>query len=148
MWRWSVEHSATPASLQQPATTCAQTVKYSAKRNAHGSTPSYVDRDSLTQSSVSFTGPYAMNVLLMRIGRIVIAVGQPSPSSSYATGELKAIEKIPEGYRPASYGSILFASNNVGAVGSWYISSDGSITIRGKADKGYYQTCTGCWLTA
>lgn len=30
----------------------------------------------------------------------------------------------------------------------WYISSDGSITIRGKADKGYYQTCTGCWLTA
>ncbi|MCZ4403359.1 hypothetical protein O4D02_10555, partial [Bifidobacterium breve] len=42
--------------------------------------------DSLTQSSVSFTGPYAMNVLLMRIGRIVIAVGQPSPSSSYATG--------------------------------------------------------------
>lgn len=47
MWRWSVEHSATPASLQQPATTCAQTVKYSAKRNAHGSTPSYVDRDSL-----------------------------------------------------------------------------------------------------
>ena len=48
MWRWSVEHSATPASLQQPATTCAQTVKYSAKRNAHGSTPSYVDRDSLT----------------------------------------------------------------------------------------------------
>lgn len=104
--------------------------------------------DSLTQSSVSFTGPYAMNVLLMRIGRIVIAVGQPSPSSSYATGELKAIEKIPEGYRPASYGSILFASNNGGAVGSWYISSDGSITIRGKADKGYYQTCTGCWLTA
>ena len=88
-----------------------------------------------------------MNVLLMRIGRIVIAVGQPSPSSSYATGELKAIEKIPEGYRPASYGSILFASNNGGAVGSWYISSDGSITIRGKADKGYYQTCTGCWLT-
>lgn len=104
--------------------------------------------DSLTQSSVSFTGPYAMNVLLMRIGRIVIAVGQPSPSSSYATGELKAIEKIPEGYRPASYGSILFASNNGDAVGSWYISSDGSITIRGKADKGYYQTCTGCWLTA
>lgn len=104
--------------------------------------------DSLTQSSVSFTGPYAMNVLLMRIGRIVIAVGQPSPSSSYATGELKATEKIPEGYRPASYGSILFASNNGVAVGSWYISSDGSITIRGKADKGYYQTCTGCWLTA
>lgn len=104
--------------------------------------------DSLTQSSVSFTGPYAMNVLLMRIGRIVIAVGQPSPSSSYATGELKAIEKIPEGYRPASYGSILFVSNNGGAVGSWYISSDGSITVRGKADKGYYQTCTGCWLTA
>ena len=104
--------------------------------------------DSLTQSSVSFTGPYAMNVLLMRIGRIVIAVGQPSPSSSYATGELKAIEKIPEGYRPASCGSILFASNNGVAVGSWYISSDGSITIRGKADKGYYQTCTGCWLTA
>ncbi|MBS6344104.1 MAG: hypothetical protein KH417_09285 [Bifidobacterium bifidum] len=104
--------------------------------------------DSLTQSSVSFTGPYAMNVLLMRIGRIVIAVGQPSPSSSYATGELKATEKIPEGYRPASYGSILFVSNNGGAVGSWYISSDGSITIRGKADKGYYQTCTGCWLTA
>ena len=53
MWRWSVEHSATPASLQQPATTCAQTVKYSAKRNAHGSTPSYVDRDSLTQSGTS-----------------------------------------------------------------------------------------------
>lgn len=104
--------------------------------------------DSLTQSSVSFTGPYAMNVLLMRIGRIVIAVGQPSPSSSYATGELKAIEKIPEGYRPASYGSILFVSNNGGAVGSWYISSDGSITVRGKADKGYYQTCTGSWLTA
>ena len=148
MWRWSVEHSATPASLQQPATTCGRTARCCAKRNAHGSTPSYVDRDSLTQSSVSFTGPYAMNVLLMRIGRIVIAVGQPSPSSSYATGELKAIEKIPEGYRPASYGSILFASNNGGAVGSWYISSDGSITIRGKADKGYYQTCTGCWLTA
>lgn len=104
--------------------------------------------DSLTQSSVSFTGPYAMNVLLMRIGRIVIAVGQPSPSSSYATGELKAIEKIPERYRPASYGSILFVSNNGGAVGSWYISSDGSITVRGKADKGYYQTCTGSWLTA
>lgn len=104
--------------------------------------------DSLTQSSVSFTGPYAMNVLLMRIGRIVIAVGQPSPSSSYATGELKAIEKIPEGYRPASYGSILFVSNNGGAVSSWYISSDGSITVRGKADKGYYQTCTGSWLTA
>lgn len=106
------------------------------------------DRDSLTQSSVSFTGPYAMRVRLMRIGRIVTAVGQPSPSSSYATGELKAIEKIPEGYRPASYGSILFASNNGGAVSSWYISSDGSITIRGKADKGYYQTCTGSWLTA
>lgn len=104
--------------------------------------------DSLTQSSVSFTGPYAMNVLLMRIGRIVIAVGQPSPSSSYATGELKAIEKIPERYRPASYGSILFVSNNGGAVGSWYISSDGSIIVRGKADKGYYQTCTGSWLTA
>lgn len=104
--------------------------------------------DSLTQSSVSFTGPYAMNVLLMRIGRIVIAVGQPSPSSSYATGELKAIEKIPERYRPASYGSILFVSNNGDAVGSWYISSDGSITVRGKADKGYYQTCTGSWLTA
>lgn len=104
--------------------------------------------DSLTQSAVSFTGPYAMNVLLMRIGRIVIAVGQPSPSSSYATGELKAIEKIPERYRPASYGSILFVSNNGGAVGSWYISSDGSIIVRGKADKGYYQTCTGSWLTA
>lgn len=104
--------------------------------------------DSLTQSSVSFIGPYAMNVLLRRIGRIVIAVGQPSPSSSYATGELKAMEKIPEGYRPASYGSILFVSNNGGAVGSWYISSDGSIIIRGRADKGYYQTCTGCWLTA
>jgi hypothetical protein len=89
-----------------------------------------------------------MNVLLMRIGRIVIAVGQPSPSSSYATGELKATEKIPERYRPASYGSILFVSNNGGAVGSWYISSDGSITVRGKADKGYYQTCTGSWLTA
>nr|DAL75313.1 MAG TPA: hypothetical protein [Caudoviricetes sp.] len=89
-----------------------------------------------------------MNVLLMRIGRIVIAVGQPSPSSSYATGELKAIEKIPERYRPASYGSILFVSNNGGAVGSWYISSDGSIIVRGKADKGYYQTCTGSWLTA
>ena len=104
--------------------------------------------DSLTQSAVSFTGPYAMNVLLMRIGRIVIAVGQPSPSSSYATGELKAIEKIPERYRPASYGSILFVSNNGGAVGSWYISSDGSIIVRGKADKGYYQPCTGSWLTA
>ena len=104
--------------------------------------------DSLTQSAVSFTGPYAMNVLLMRIGRIVIAVGQPSPSSSYATGELKAIEKNPERYRPASYGSILFVSNNGGAVGSWYISSDGSIIVRGKADKGYYQTCTGSWLTA
>ena len=38
--------------------------------------------DSLTQSSVSFTGPYAMRVRLMRIGRIVTAVGQPSPSSS------------------------------------------------------------------
>lgn len=104
--------------------------------------------DSLTQSSVSFTGPYAMNVLLMRIGRIVIAVGQPSPSSSYATGELKATEKIPERYRPASYGSILFVSNNGGTVSSWYISSDGSITVRGKADKDYYQTCTGSWLTA
>lgn len=64
MWRWSVEHSATPASLQQPATTCAQTVKYSAKRNAHGSTPSYVDRDSLTpirsgKKTVTFTGNVA-----------------------------------------------------------------------------------------
>ncbi|PLS24200.1 hypothetical protein Tam1G_1777 [Bifidobacterium imperatoris] len=105
-------------------------------------------RDSLTQSSVSFTGPYAMNVRLMRIGRIVIAVGQPSPSSSYVTGELKATEKIPEGYRPAINGAILFVSNNGGAVGSWYIDSDGSITIRGKADKGYFQTCTGSWLTA
>lgn len=28
-------------------------MKYSAKRNAHGSTPSYVDRDSLTQSGTS-----------------------------------------------------------------------------------------------
>lgn len=104
--------------------------------------------DSLTQSSVSFTGPYAMNVLLMRIGRIVIAVGQPSPSSSYATGELKAVEIIPAGYRPATNGTILFVSNNGGAVGSWYIDSDGRITVRGKADKGYYQTCTGSWLTA
>lgn len=104
--------------------------------------------DSLTQSSVSFTGPYAMRVRLMRIGRIVTAVGQPSPSSSYVTGELKAVEIIPEGYRPATNGTILFVSNNGGAVSSWYIDSDGRITVRGRADKGYYQTCTGSWLTA
>ena len=64
MWRWSVEHSATPASLPPPATTCAQTVKYSAKHNAHGSTPSYADRDSLTpirsgKKTVTFTGNVA-----------------------------------------------------------------------------------------
>lgn len=104
--------------------------------------------DSLTQSSVLFTGPYAMRVRLMRIGRIVTAVGQPSPSSSYVTGELKAVEIIPEGYRPATNGTILFVSNNGGAVSSWYIDSDGRITVRGRADKGYYQTCTGSWLTA
>lgn len=84
----------------------------------------------------------------MRIGRIVTAVGRPSPSSSYVTGELKATEIIPEGYRPATNGAILFVSNNGGAVTSWYIDSDGRITVRGKADKGYYQTCTGSWLTA
>ena len=84
----------------------------------------------------------------MRIGRIVTAVGQPSPSSSYVTGELKATEIIPEGYRPATNGAILFVSNNGGAVTSWSIDSDGRITVRGKADKGYYQTCTGSWLTA
>lgn len=117
------------------------------KPNGHGSMHSS-DRDSLTRSSVSFTGPYAMNVMLMRIGSIVIAVGQPSPSSSYVTGELKATEKIPEGYRPATFGAILFVSNNGGTVGSWYIDSGGSIVVRGKADKGYYQTCTGSWLTA
>lgn len=60
MWRWSVEHSATPASLPPPATTCAQTVKCCAKHNAHGSTPSYADRDSLTpirsgKKTVTFT---------------------------------------------------------------------------------------------
>ena len=104
--------------------------------------------DSLTQSSVLFTGPYAMTVRLMRSGSVVTAVGQPSPSSSYVTGELKAAEIIPAGYRPATNGAILFVSNNGGAVTSWYIDSDGRITLRGKADKGYYQTCTGSWLTA
>ena len=64
MWRWSVEHSATPASLPPPATTCAQTVKCCAKHNAHGSTPSYADRDSLTpirsgKKTVTFTGNVA-----------------------------------------------------------------------------------------
>lgn len=95
-----------------------------------------------------FTGPYAMKVNLTRMGRVVTASGQPSPSSSYMTGELKATEKIPEGYRPASNGAILFVSNNGGAVCSWYISPDGGIILRGKADKGYFQTCTGSWLTA
>lgn len=95
-----------------------------------------------------FTGPYAMTVQLMRMGHVVMAVGQPSPSSSYVTGELKAAEKIPEGYRPARNGAILFVSNNGGAVCSWYIDSGGSITLRGRADKGYFQTCTGSWLTA
>ena len=105
--------------------------------------------DSLSHvETIVFTGPYAMKVNLTRMGRVVTASGQPSPSSSYMTGELKATEKIPEGYRPAANGAILFVSNNGGAVCSWYISPDGGIIVRGRADKGYFQTCTGSWLTA
>ncbi|MEQ6146348.1 hypothetical protein ABKP95_02575 [Bifidobacterium longum subsp. longum] len=105
--------------------------------------------DSLSHvETIVFTGPYAMKVNLTRMGRVVTASGQPSPSSSYMTGELKVAEKIPEGYRPAANGAILFVSNNGGAVCSWYISPDGGIILRGKADKGYFQTCTGSWLTA
>lgn len=105
--------------------------------------------DSLTRNeSASFDGPYSMRVTLTKIGRLVVASGDASPSASFQTGELYASEVIPAAYRPAASGNVVFVSNNGGALCSWNVNAAGKIILRGKADKGYHQTASGCWVTA
>ena len=105
--------------------------------------------DSLTRNeSASFDGPYSMRVTLTKIGRLVVASGDASPSASFQTGELHASEVIPAAYRPAASGNVVFVSNNGGALCSWNVNAAGKIILRGKADKGYHQTASGCWITA
>lgn len=105
--------------------------------------------DSLTRNeSASFDGPYSMRVTLTKIGRLVVASGDASPSASFQTGELLASEVIPAAYRPAASGNVVFVSNNGGALCSWNVNAAGKIILRGKADKGYHQTASGCWVTA
>lgn len=105
--------------------------------------------DSLTRNeSASFDGPYSMRVTLTKIGRLVVASGDASPSASFQTGELHASEVIPAAYRPAASGNVVFVSNNGGALCSWNVNAAGEIILRGKADKGYHQTASGCWVTA
>lgn len=89
-----------------------------------------------------------MRVTLTKIGRLVVASGDSSPSASFQTGELYASEVIPAAYRPAASGNVVFVSNNGGALCSWNVNAAGTIILRGKADKGYHQTASGCWVTA
>lgn len=89
-----------------------------------------------------------MRVTLTKIGRLVVASGDASPSASFQTGELLASEVIPAAYRPAASGNVVFVSNNGGALCSWNVNAAGKIILRGKADKGYHQTASGCWVTA
>ena len=89
-----------------------------------------------------------MGVRLTKVGGLVLAIGETSPNASFSTGGVQANETIPTGFRPAFSGTVVFASNNGGTVCSWMVNSAGKITLRGKADKGYYQTGVGAWPVA
>lgn len=104
--------------------------------------------DSLTHvASTMFNGPYALKVPLMRVGSIVIASGYAAPSNDFSSGAFQPSEKIPDGYRPARTGTILFSANNQ-EQSAWRIDSDGGITMSGVFHKGYMLTCSGVWFAA
>lgn len=86
-----------------------------------------------------------MQVTLTRVGYLIVANGETAPSTTFSTGGLQASETIPAAFRPSTNGTIVFVSNNGGTSCSWKVDNAGKITLRGRADQGYYQTANGSW---
>ena len=93
--------------------------------------------------------PYSSSsIRLDRVGDVVTASGIISVTSNFSgVTNQKVNEKVPDGFRPVSAGTILMAGNN-GQVWNIRCNSDGECWLSGAAAIGYQYAVAGAWVSA
>lgn len=104
--------------------------------------------DSVTHAFATMPVPYSSSsIRLDRVGDVVTASGIIAVTSNFSgITNQKVNETVPDGFRPASAGTILIAGNN-GQLCNIRCNSDGECWLSGSAAIGYQYAVLGSWIT-
>lgn len=93
--------------------------------------------------------PYSSSTIrLDRVGGVVTASGIISVTSNFSgITNQKVNEKVPDGFRPVSAGTILMAGNN-GQLWNIRCNSEGECWLSGSAAIGYQYAVASAWVSS